>query len=827
MSPTSRQPGQVALPPASSELEFRRLLDRLPAGAYTCDAGGLITYFNEQAKVLWGRAPKLNDAIDRYCGSFKLYAADGTPIKHDACWMAKALQTGEEFNGQEIIVERPDGTRLNVLAHANPIRDPAGQIVGAVNVLVDVSDRKRAIDAQTLLAAIVESSDDAIVSKTLEGQILSWNSGAERLFGYSAAEAVGSSIMLIIPPERRDEELTIISRLRRGERIDHYETVRITKDRRRIDISVTISPLRDSTGRVVGASKVARDITQRKQAEQALVALKDQLGTQVADLRRLHEMSSRLSTTLDLQPILDETLRTAAAIEGADFGLLALWDPEIRRLRVGSSFGLQQDYLELVEGLPEGAGAEGVAYSQRRRAIVEDAEIDPIYVSFREAARSAGFRSVHCTPLVTRSGQVMGVLSTYFRRPHHPSDREMHLIDLCARQAVDFIENARLYAQLQSIDRSKDEFLAVLAHELRNPLAPIRNSLQIFRLSGELTPSGERLHAVMDRQVNQLVRLVDDLLEVSRISQSKIELRMERMELASVILSAIETSRPLIEEARHQLAISIPAEPLTLVADSVRLGQVVANLLNNAAKYTPEGGQIWLHVRREPGEVVISVRDTGIGIAAEMMPRVFDMFAQVQPNAARTQGGLGIGLTLVKRLTEMHGGSVDVKSEGPGKGSEFIVRLPLARADQLAPIVRVIEDEPRSFKPRRILVVDDNRDAADSLGMFLKILGAEVQVAYDGVAALQLLPVFRPAVLLLDIGMPGLDGYEVARRVRQSEAAQNLLLVAMTGWGQDDDRRRSAAAGFDHHLVKPVNPVALQNLLARFDEGGVPQPTMN
>src|SRR5687768_10817249 len=230
--------GQVSVQPGNDELAFRQLLDRLPAGAYTCDPGGLITYFNDQAKTLWGRAPQLNDPIDRFCGSFKLYAADGSPITHDQCWMARALQSGDEFNGQEIIVERPDGTRLHVLAHANPIRDPSGQIVGAVNVLVDVSDRRRAVDAQTLLASIVESSDDAIISKTLEGRILSWNGGAERLFGYTAAEAVGASIMLIIPPERRDEEQAIIARLRRGERIDHYETVRISKEGKRFDISL-------------------------------------------------------------------------------------------------------------------------------------------------------------------------------------------------------------------------------------------------------------------------------------------------------------------------------------------------------------------------------------------------------------------------------------------------------------------------------------------------------------------------------------------------------------------------------------------------------------
>jgi PAS domain S-box-containing protein len=809
----------------ASELEFRRLLERLPAGAYTCDAGGLITFYNERAVALWGRAPKLNDPADRFCGSFKLLLTDGTPISHEDCWMARALKTGKDFNGEEIVVERPDGVRLTVLAHANPIRDAAGQLIGAVNVLVDISERKVAEDAQRFLAAIVESSEDAIISKSLTGIILSWNRGAQQLFGHSAAEAIGQPITMLIPPERQHEEQSILARLRQGKKIEHYETVRQTKCGRRIDISLTVSPIRDSSGRIIAASKVARDISPQKKAQQALLALKDELATQLADLRRLHDLSTRLSSTLDLQTILDETLQTAAAIDECDKALLSLCDEDGKFLKLVASLGFGPKFLAQADCMSQG-GACGKCLEERRRVIIEDTEVEPDFEPFREAARQGAFRAVHCTPLLSRAGQMIGVLSTHCRHPRRPSDRAMHLIDLCARHAVEFIENARLYAEVQAADRSKDEFLAVLAHELRNPLAPIRNSLHILRLSGDLTPATEHVQEVLERQVNHLVRLVDDLLEISRISQGKFELRKEPVELASVIVSAVETSRPLIDEARHQLAISIPPQPLMLEADGVRVAQIVANLLNNAAKYTDAGGQIWLTAQQEAGQIVIAVRDTGIGIDPKQLPHVFEMFAQIQSAGRRAGGGLGIGLTLVKRLTEMHGGSVEAKSEGLGHGSEFIIRLPLAKKTLVARSSEPPKAErPRPLAGRRILVVDDNRDAADSLAMFLKFLGAGVQVAYDATTALSALGAFRPTIVLLDIGMPLIDGYEAARRIRAMPEGQAVLLVAMTGWGQDEDRRRTADAGFDHHLVKPVDPTQLQNVLAEFEPSSLVEPS--
>jgi PAS domain S-box-containing protein len=796
---------------------FASLLENLPVGAYTCEPSGLLTYFNKYAVQIWGREPKLNDPIDRFCGSFKLYSADGEPIPHDKCWMALALKNAKPYVGEEILIERPDGQRINVLAHANPIWDEAGRLAGAVNVLVDISDRKRADEAQALLAAIVESSDDAIVSKTLSGRILSWNAGAQRLFGYTALEAVGSPITMIIPHDRLDEEKEIIRRLKQGERIEHFETVRVTKDGRHMNISLTISPVRDSSDRIFGASKIARDITARKQADEAMLKLKDELAMQLSDLRRVHEMSVRLSTTLELQPILDDAVRMAAAIEGTDMGLLSLIDASGEQLEVGASLGFTPETLRLIEQLPNGSGT---CLEQQSRVIVEDTETDPLFASYREVARRVGFRAVHSTPLITRSGKIVGVLSTHFRRPRRPSDRETHLIDLCARQAVDFIENARLYAQLREADQRKDEFLATLAHELRNPLAPISNSLHILRLSGELPPAADRVRAIMERQVNQLVRLVDDLLEVSRITRGKIELRKENVELAAILDNAIETSRPLIDAAGHQLAISISPEMMTVEADPVRLSQVVSNLLNNAAKYTDQGGQIWLSARREGAEAFISVRDNGLGIPPEMLPRVFDMFAQVDRTLNRSQGGLGIGLTLSKNLVQMHRGKIEVRSEGAGRGSEFIVTLPLVAAQ----VVHAAEplSVSRSLPRRSILIVDDTRAAAYVLGKLLEAIGQRVRTAASATAALDLIRLELPDVVISDIAMPDINGYELARQIRNEPAWQDIVLVALTGYGQETDRQRAKEAGFDMHLVKPVGVEALETLLANLPHARTP-----
>jgi signal transduction histidine kinase len=374
------------------------------------------------------------------------------------------------------------------------------------------------------------------------------------------------------------------------------------------------------------------------------------------------------------------------------------------------------------------------------------------------------------------------------------------------------IERQRTEEQLRTADRRKDEFLATLGHELRNPLAPILNALEIFKLSGAFEDARTApACAVMERQVHHLNRLVCDLLEVSRITRGIIEVKKEPLDLTAIVKAAVETSRPVLDSLRHEIRFELEPDQICVTGDPVRLTQVLANLLNNAAKYTNQGGVITIASRRENGDAVISVRDTGIGLAPEQLSQVFDMFMQVDRSTRRAQGGLGIGLTLVKSLVAMHDGSVEARSEGLGRGSEFIVRLPLLRESALpAEATRRIQPLPS----RRILIVDDSRDGGESLAMLLRVLGADATLAQSGRQALECVDQLRPDVVLLDIGMPGMDGYEVARRIRANPANRHMQLIALTGWGQDEDRQRSAAAGFDHHLVKPADVDQLRQLLS-------------
>jgi PAS domain S-box-containing protein len=379
----------------------------------------------------------------------------------------------------------------------------------------------------------------------------------------------------------------------------------------------------------------------------------------------------------------------------------------------------------------------------------------------------------------------------------------------------DVTERRRAEKSLKEADQRKTEFLAMLAHELRNPLAPIRNALQIMRLHDRDGSALGPVRDMMDRQVGHLVRLVDDLIDVNRITRGNLELRKARITIGQAVDAALESTRPLVETARHDLAVSVPPEPLWLDGDLTRLAQVVSNLLSNAVKYTPEGGRIWLTVERDAGAIILRVRDNGMGIPTEMLSRIFDMFTQVDRTIKRAQGGLGIGLTLVRRLVQMHGGSVEVLSPGLDQGSEFVVRLPLAKDGPTSAKPDIESSEKPSLAPRRrILVVDDNVDSARSLGMLLELLGNEVQMAYDGPGALQEAQQFRPDVVLLDIGLPGMSGYDVAPKLKALPEMKNVFLVAQTGWGQEEDRRRSKEAGFDAHLVKPIDQAALQRLLA-------------
>jgi signal transduction histidine kinase len=419
------------------------------------------------------------------------------------------------------------------------------------------------------------------------------------------------------------------------------------------------------------------------------------------------------------------------------------------------------------------------------------------------------------SPAAARALQTLGNV-TLLERPVRTAALASAVRSALRARERQYQTRAHLLEREEAAQR-KDEFLATLAHELRNPLAPIRNSVNLLRLSGAAAQPAGQMWEMMDRQVEHMVRLVDDLMDVSRLTRGRIELRREAVSLADVIAAAVETSRPLIEAARHRLDVSLPPEPLVVEADPMRLAQVFSNLLNNAVKYTDAGGRIRISAARDDGAAVVTVSDTGIGMSPDALSRVFDMFVQADARDSRAQTGLGIGLTLVRRLVELHGGSVVARSEGPGRGSQFAVRLPLTRKETLpahpaASAARKIGGLPR------VMVVDDNADAADSLAALLQLLGADVRITHDGQTALEALGAFNPAAVFLDLGMPGMDGYETARRMRARPETRKTKIIALTGWGQERDRRQTEAAGFDHHLVKPADLSALRALLASLTE---------
>jgi signal transduction histidine kinase/DNA-binding response OmpR family regulator len=559
--------------------------------------------------------------------------------------------------------------------------------------------------------------------------------------------------------------------------------------------------------------RLRQQAEREKRVNEELARLQAEVAAQLADMTQLHQLSARLSATLDLPAVLQEVLHGILGLTHAEHGVLLLHDREGDDLSPAAGYGLGNDYLRELGRVPAGAGVHGAALARRETVIVEDVEAGTDWAADRPAARRAGFRAACAVPLLTRGGTSIGTVVAYYPTPHRPRERAVRLAELYARQAAQAVDNARLYAEIQEANRGKDEFLAMLAHELRNPLAPVLHSLHVLRLGGE-PRAVELARDMIERQVRHMTRLIDDLLDVSRITRGKIRLQKRTVELAEVVGRAVDSSRPLIESRDHHLDVTLPHAPVHLVADPTRLEQVFANLLNNAAKYTEPGGLIRLSAECRGREAVVRVRDTGIGIPPQLLPRVFELFMQAHQNLDRAQGGLGIGLTLVRTLVEMHGGRVEAHSAGPGNGSEFAVHLPLPE-EVPEPVAEANPAGPPALAPLRVLVVDDNRDAAESLAMLLRLDGHEVRLAHDGPAALDAAGDFRPEVVLLDIGLPGMSGHDVARRLHGGHGGAPPLLVAMTGYGQEEDRRRSREAGFDHHLVKPVDPQVLRQLLAR------------
>jgi PAS domain S-box-containing protein len=800
------------------ERQLRLVTDNAPVLIAHCDTEGRYKFVNKPYAARLGLEPR--DVIGQRIPEVVGERAFATFERH----IAEALNG----NPVEFEVEVPyrTGTQFMRCAYT-PERDANGQVVGLVAAILNITDRKRAEDTlrqqEAIIRAVNDNTSELIFMKDRAGRLTYANAATLRLIGMTAEQALGS-----LDRDNFTEPAEYLSTAANDRRVVEtgqaltIEELYTSPDGQKHVFLSTKSPLRDERGEVIGVVGVSQDITDRKRAEEQLRASEQRLATELEAMTRLHALSTRLLPADNLNAALDDLLENAILTSGADFGNIQVYNPQMGALEIIVQRGFQQDFLDYFRTVRVDEGSAcAQAMQSGQRIIIEDVNLDVAFEPHCPVAAAAGYRAVQSTPLKNRSGTVVGMLSTHFRTPHVPSERDRRLLDLCARHAADLIERFRYEQALKDADRRKDEFLATLAHELRNPLAPLRNGLQVMKLARNDGSAVDQARTMMERQLGQMVRLIDDLLDMSRISRGKVELRRERIELLKIIQQAVETSRPLIEENGHDLTIDAPPDPIFVDADATRLAQVFSNLLNNAAKYTERGGHVTLTVERQGSDAVVGVRDTGVGIPAHMLPKVFEMFTQVDRSLERSQGGLGIGLSLVKGLVEMHGGSVEAKSDGHGMGSDFLVRLPVV----LSLVGRREEkgdDKATATSGRRILVVDDNRDAALSLAMILKSMGNDTQTAYDGMEALDLGAAFKPDVVLLDIGMPKLNGYEVARRIRQQPWGKNLVLVALTGWGQEEDRRHSQEAGFNLHMVKPVEPAALEKLLADVaDSGGL------
>ena len=748
----------------TSEARKSAILETALDCIITMDHEGRVVEFNPAAERTFGY--RREQVVGKQLADFIIPHSLRERHRHG---MAHYLATGEgPVLGErlELPALRADGVEFPVEIAITRIPTDGPPLFTAY--LRDISERKRGEEAlrrsEEHLRAVVETTPACIKVVAPDGTLLDMNSAGLAMVDADRPENVnGKCVYNLVGEEYRDAFREFNERVCRGEKGSlEFEIVGLRGTRRHMETCAV--PLRWPGGDFVQLA-VTHDITDRKRAEDAL-----------------RESEEKLRLLADTIP----QLAWMARPDGHIFWYNRRW----------------YEYTGTTPDQMEGWGWQSVHDPETLPKVLERwqgsiASGEPFDMVFPLKGADDQFRPflTRVNPLRDEGGRILYWFGTN----------------------TDISDIKRMEEALRDADRRKDEFLATLAHELRNPLAPIRNSLQILKMPRVDAATVERSRDMMERQVHHLVRLVDDLLDVSRVMRGKIELRRERIELATVVARAVETVQPLVDAQGHELSVGLPTESLLLDADPVRLAQVVGNLLTNAAKYTEASGRIWLTAERDGDEAVLRVRDNGIGISPNMLPRIFELFVQVDHASTKAQGGLGIGLTLVKNLVEMHNGTVEARSDGLGRGSEFAVRLPLvvgAGQQSQDDGTGELHQQPSRPSGHRLLVVDDNRDAADSLAMLLELQGHEVRVAHSGPAALEMTKGYAPDVVFLDIGMPGMDGYEVARRLRQQPGLETVVLAALTGWGQQEDRRRTAEAGFNHHLVKPPDPQAVAGVLA-------------
>jgi PAS domain S-box-containing protein len=779
------------------------------------DAAGRITVWNRAAQSLYGIPA--DAAIGQLLSVI-------VPVGHHDEHAALEARLHEGDTVQDALATRrhAGGRLLAIRTSAAPLRTDDGAIVGYLRI--EREDVSRDDLAPRRLAALVEWSDDAIVSKDLDGIVTSWNAAAERMFGYTAEEMIGQSIRRIIPADRQAEEDDVLAHLRRGERVEHFETVRRRKDRSAVSISLSVSPIRDASGQVVGASKIARDVTERQRLQKELERL---LGV----TRQVAAIGAALAATLDRDAIVQQVTDAATELTTAEFGAFFY---NVSEPGTGESY-----MLYTLSGAPKEAFARfpqpratqlfGPTFRGEGVVRLDDVTTDARYGRNPPyAGMPSGHlpvRSYLAVPVKSTSGEVLGGLFFGHSRVGVFTEEHELLVTGIASWASVALQNAHLYVAASEANRLKDEFLAVLSHELRTPLNAILGYARLLRggvLAGDKAARGLE---TLERNAVSLTQIVEDVLDVSRIVAGRVRLDVQPVELSLVVHNAVSTIQPAADAKQVRIQTTIDPRVGMVSGDPDRLQQVVWNLLSNAVKFTPKGGRVQVRLQRVNSHVEIVVSDTGIGIKPEFLPHVFERFRQAEAGTTRKTGGLGLGLAIVRHIVEMHGGSVHAASTGEGQGATFYVRFPLMIVAPPAsgdPRQHPLTERVQPLRPLedlqavRVLAVDDEPDAQALLRSVLEAAGAEVFTLASADEALAQIGSVQPDVLIVDIGMPDVDGLELIRRIRRSSEAaiRDVPAAALTAFARSEDRTNALRAGFEIHLAKPVDPGELAAAVA-------------
>ncbi len=803
----------MAQPPSPIDLRYlARIIESSDDAIVSKDLNSTIQSWNRAAERIFGYTAE--EAIGR---SIRMIIPADRQDEEDAV-MAR-IRKGESVSHFETIRVRKDGSLVPISLTVSPVHNDRGVVIGASKIARDLSDRIGAERAARRLKAVVESSDDAIITKSLDSIITSWNRAAERMFGYTAEEAIGRSIRMIIPDDRQGEEDTVLTRIHAGQSVDHFETIRLRKDGAPVTISLSVSPILDDHGKVVGASKIARDITERARL---LAAAQEQ-----ADItRQLGEVGAAVASSLDQNAIVQQVTDLATSLTRAEFGAFFY---NVADAKSGESY-----MLYTLSGAPREAFAK---FPQPRATAVfaptfhgdgvvrlDDVTQDPRYGKnppyHGMPEGHLPVRSYLAVPVKAASGEVLGGLFFGHSRVGVFTEQHERLATGIAAWASLALENARLYIVAREADRLKDEFLAVLSHELRTPLNAILGYARLLR-GGILTAEkAERGLETLERNAQSLTQIVEDVLDVSRIVSGKIRLDVQPVELPLVIHNAVATVQPAADARGVRVQTIVDPRVGPVSGDPDRLQQVVWNLLSNAVKFTPKLGRVQVRLERINSHVELIVSDTGAGIKPEFLPYVFERFRQGDAGTTRKTGGLGLGLSIVRHIIEMHGGTVEAMSQGENRGATFCVRLPLM-------IVQPEEfteprEHPRTERPARltglgnltgvrVLAIDDDEDALSLLRVVLETAGADVTTLSSAAAGLERIETIRPDAVIVDLGMPGMDGFEFITRLRAGSDPQirDVPAAALTAFARSDDRTKALRSGFEMHLAKPVDPAEL------------------